>query len=113
MPFISSPMTVGGDVSGETQESIYETLKNIDQHVQRIAREKGLENVQVKILQPLNVCVLVTDQTIFVIATTENVGGLPRHQFSDESGKVMNLSSAIRYAERKLAMRDPFGLEFP
>lgn len=104
---------VGGNLDDkDAQSRIMSLLKLMDKHVARNAREQGLFPAQVRLLQPLNFCVLATDEEVFVVVSNKNVGGMPRHQFVDWSGKDMNLQAAAFIVQRDLAFENPFVLSF-
>ena len=112
MPFYSTVAMVGGNLSNPTREKISRFLRRIDTFVEQYAKEKKLFPSQVKLLLPVNFCVIVSDLEILFVASNQNNGGIPHQQFVDWSGKAMNLQSAYFIIQRDLAFEQPFGFSF-
>ena len=103
---------VGGNLDGQVQTKITTFLERIDEHVSRICKVRRLFSAQIKLLQPVNFCVITSDKEVFVVASNRNTGGMPRQQFIDWTGKDMNLQVAVDLAQRELAFEEPFGFVF-
>jgi hypothetical protein len=112
MPFQSGAAMVGGNLDGQVQNKVTTFLERVDEHVARISQERRLFPAQVKLLQPVNFCVIASDREVFVVASNRNTGGMPRQQFIDWTGKDMNLQVALHLAQRDLALEEPFGFSF-
>ena len=111
------PLQQGGifhrssDVDQETERQIKDIFQSIDREIERLSRERGLTISQVKLREPVQLCVLVGDSDIFVAATSQIPGGVSREQFVDWSGKSMDMATALRLAERDLGFREAFGFQ--
>jgi len=112
MPFESAAAMVGGNLDNTVKSKIAAFLKLIDKHIAEISRAKGLFPAQVRLLQPLNYCVFVSDQDVFIVVSNQNVGGMPRQQFVDWTGKDINMQAAVFIVQRDLAFEKSFGLSF-
>lgn len=112
MPFHSGAAMVGGNLDEQVKKLVSLFLGRVDTYVAQFAKEKNLFPSQVKLLQPVNFCVIVSDLEVFIVASTQNTGGMPRQQFIDWAGKEMNLQVATFLAQRDLSFEQPFGLSF-
>lgn len=112
MPFLSSAAMISGDVSEEVRGCLSQFLQRIDTFVPQIANERSLFPAQVKLLQPVHFCAIVSDHEVFIVASNQNTGGMPRQVFIDWSGKEMNLKFALALVHRDLAFGEPFGFSF-
>lgn len=112
MPLGASISSVHSDVSDEVQASIGQVFRLLDAEIAQLADEKNLATAQVRLLRPSSICVLVSDQELFVVATNINVGGMANHWYLDWTGKEMNLPTAVYLAERDLAFEQAFGFSF-
>lgn len=100
------------DLEQQMEEEISKILSILNQKVGEFSQVRDLFPTQVKLLQPAHCCVLVGDDQVFVVLAVHDVGGVSIRQFLDWSGKAMNLPEAILWAERDLAFRNAFGLQF-
>ena len=81
------PLRQGGifhrssDIDQETEQQIKDIFQSLDQEIERLSRERGLMISQVKLREPVQLCVLVGDSDIFVAATSHIPGGVSREQF--------------------------------
>lgn len=112
MPFDTGAAMVGGDLDSQVKGKVSQYLRRIDTFVAQLAKEKNLFPSQVKLLQPVNFCAIVSDLEVFIVASNQNTGGMPRQQFIDWSGKEMNLQVAFFLVQRDLAFEQPFGFSF-
>ena len=112
MPFKTGAAMTGGDLGDQVQGRVSLFLSRIDTFVAQLARERNLFPAQVKLLQPVNFCAIVSDLEVFTVVSNQNAGGMPRHQFIDWSGKEMNLQDALFLVQRDLAFEQPFGFSF-
>lgn len=112
MPFKEGPAVVGGNLEAEIQRLLDQFLELIDKEVAALAKQKGLVVRDIKLLHPINYCVIVTDQFIQIVATNQNVGGMPHIQYIDLQDQQINLQTAIFLAERDLAYTNAFGISF-
>jgi hypothetical protein len=112
MPFETGAAMVGGDLEGQVKGKVTQFLRRIDTCVLQLAKEKNLFTSQVKLLQPVNFCAIVSDLLVFIVASNQNTGGMPRQQFVDWSGKEMNMQVAFSLVQRDLAFEQPFGFSF-
>ena len=101
-----------GNVNRQMEEQIDQVFSLLDRKIKDLSKARGLFPGQVKLLQPLHCCVLVGDVEIFVILAVHDVGGMAIRNFTDWSGKEMDMESAIFLAERDLAFRNAFGFKF-
>lgn len=113
MPLVPAISTQGGDLPKDLQKPIIKFCKYIDDAVAEITRLKGLSPYQVRLLKPCSCCTLVSDDTIYVVSTDVNVGGMPRLLFVDWRGKPMKLDMALFFVERDVSFEQPFGFSFP
>ena len=114
MPLLTSGIsTGGGDLPSDLQNSINQILKLIDRSVAELAQTNHLSPSQVRLLRPCSFCVLVNDDSVFVIVSNIHAGGIPGHMYMDWSGKPLNLQTAIFLAERDLSYEGAFGFTFP
>lgn len=112
MPFDTGAAMVGGDLDGQVKGKVSQYLRRIDTFVAQLAKGKSLFPSQVKLLQPVNFCAIVSDLEVFIVASNQNTGGMPRQQFIDWFGKEMNLQVAFFLVQRDLAFEQPFGFSF-
>ena len=82
-------------------------------NIANLAKSRGLFVQQIRLLQPVHFVVLVGDADIFVIMSPGDTGAMVINNFKDWTNKPINLQSAIFLAERDLAFRNTFGLQFP
>jgi hypothetical protein len=114
MPLLKAGISSsGGDLPADLQNPINKILQLIDRSVEELAREKQLSPSQVRLLRPCNFCVLVNDETVFVIVSNIQAGGIPGHMYINWSGKPLNLQTAIFLVERDLSYEKAFGFYFP
>lgn len=113
MPFQAGAAMVGGNLDGQIQQKVNKILTLLDTEIREQARQKGIPPKFVKLLHPLNYAVIVTDKEVIIVATNQNVGGMPNIQFIDMQDKSLNLQTAIFLAERDLMYSNAFGISFP
>jgi hypothetical protein len=113
MPFQSGAAMVGGNLSQQIQQKVNKILKFLDEEIREQTRKKAIPPKFVKLLHPLNYAVIVTINDIHIVATNQNVGGMPNIQFIDLQDKALNLQTALFLAERDLMYSNAFGLSFP
>ncbi|QFZ55528.1 hypothetical protein FEZ18_12315 [Oceanihabitans sp. IOP_32] len=113
MPFQTGAAMVGGNLDDEIQQKINKILSLLDKEIREQSRTKGIKPKFVKLLHPLNYAVIATTNEIHIVATNQNVGGMPNIQFIDLQDKPLNLQTAIYLAERDLMYINPFGFSFP
>lgn len=111
MPFKTSMSNSGGNMNNELQRKLEAFVEKIDDHITRIAREKRMVAVQVRLLQQCSIVYLANEQMIFCSITNYNVG-IPIRRYIDVTGSSMNLDTAIFLSVRDLAFQDPFGIQF-
>lgn len=102
----------GGDIDRQLERQITQIFSILDQKIRELSEAKGLSPLDIKYLQPLHHCVLVGDAEIFVVLSVHDAGGVSISNFLDWSGKEMNMPTAIFLAERDLAFRNAFGINF-
>jgi hypothetical protein len=112
MPLRSGIVATGGNLPAQIRSSVDRILGLMDRFVAQFAREKGLAPSQVRLLRPCNFCAIVNDDSVFVVVTNVNVGGISNYQYIDWSGKPMNLQTAVFLAERDLSYERAFGFTF-
>ena len=100
------------NIDKQTQQQICGLFRLIDRKIAELTRVRGLRPSQVKLLEPVQVCVFVQDSNIFVALTAHVPGGIALERFIDWSGKLLNLKTAIMLVERDLGFRDAFGFQF-
>lgn len=105
-------VNLSGDLDYQMREQINNLFSRLDEKIREFSKARGLFPAQVKLLQPLHCCVLVGDVEIFVVLAVHDVGGVPISNYSDFSGKQINMEGAIFLAERDLAFRNAFGFKF-
>jgi hypothetical protein len=113
MPFQTGAAMVGGNLDGQIQQKIDKVLTLLDKEIREQTRQKSIAPKFVKLLHPLNYAVFVTDKEVIVVATNQNVGGMPNIQFIDMQDKSLNLQTAIFLVERDLMYSNAFGISFP
>ena len=107
-------MSIGGDLEEETQKRINGTFAVLDRKISQLYRARGLYRSQVRVMQPLHICVLVDSRDVFVVLAVHDIGGIARRQYIDWSRKPteMTIESAIFLTERDLSFRNAFGFQF-
>ena len=116
MPLLQQGIVnIGGDLDEEIQKTVTEIFSTLDRKISLHSRARGLYHSQVRVMQPLHVCVLVDDSDVFVVLAVHDIGGIAKWQFVDWSRKPtkMTIETAIFLAERDLSFRDAFGFQFP
>lgn len=113
MTFITGAAMIGGNLDEPTRDQINKFLGYLDEEITTRTREEGIPPKYLRILQPLNYVVLVSSSEIILVATNNNVGGLPNIKFIDVKADLINLQSAIFLVERDLFYTDTFGFSFP
>lgn len=98
---------------GDLSKRLVQLFGRTDKKIRELSVARRLPLAQVRFLQPLHRTVLAGDETIFVVLSVHDLGGIPSSQDIDWSGKPMNLDDAKFLAERDLGFRDPFGFQFP
>jgi hypothetical protein len=111
MPFNSGACLTGGDLDNSLVIKIDSFLKILDEQISISARAKGLVPSQVKLLHPINYCIIVNYNKIYIVATIVNVGGLPSHYYIEYKDGEIDLISSIFLVERDLTFKEAFGLE--
>ena len=101
MPFQAGVAMVGGNLDGQIQQKVNKILEFLDKEIREQTRQKGIPSKFVKLLHPLNYAVIATSNEIHIIATNQNVGGMPNIQFIDLQDRDLNLQTAIFLAERE------------
>ena len=115
MPLIQRGlMSMGGDLDEETQKTITDVFSVLDRKISQLSRARGLYPSQVRVMQPLHICVLVDHRDVFVVLAVHDIGGMARQQFIDWSRKStrMTIETAIFLTERDLSFRSAFGFQF-
>ena len=107
-------MSIGGDLEEETQKRINGTFAVLDRKISQLSRARGLYPSQVRVMQPLHICVLVDSRDVFVVLAVHDIGGIATRQYIDWSRKPtgMTIEAAIFLAERDLSFRNAFGFQF-
>ena len=57
-------MSIGGDLEEETQKRINGTFAVLDRKISQLSRARGLYPSQVRVMQPLHICVLVDSRDV-------------------------------------------------
>ena len=112
MPFKSAAAMVDGTLDDPVKVKVFQFLYRLDTFIAQLAKENNLFPSQVRLLQPVNFCAIVSDLEVFIVASNQNTGGMPRQQFIDWSGKEMNLQVALVLVQRDLAFEQPFSFSF-
>ena len=97
-------MSIGGDLEEETQKRINGTFAVLDRKISQLSRARGLYPSQVRVMQPLHICVLVDSRDVFVVLAVHDIGGIATRQYIDWSRKPtgMTIEAAIFIAERDI-----------
>ena len=90
-------------------ESFFEIIDNV---LYKIAGEKNYNPSFLRLMRTLNLAIIVNDDKVFVVATTKNVGSLPRRIWIEFSGKQIDMQNAIYLVERDLSFENTFGFCF-
>jgi hypothetical protein len=112
MSFIAGVAIVGGNLDETIRQKVNKLLQFIDNEVREQTRQKKIVPKFVKLLHPLNYAVIVDIKDIYIVATNQNVGGVPNIQFIDMQDKQLNLQTTIYLAERDLLYLNAFGISF-
>ena len=80
-------MGIGGDLEEETQKRIDGTFAVLDRKISQLSRARGLYPSQVRVMQPLHICVLVDSRGVFVVLAVHDIGGIATRQYIDWSRK--------------------------
>lgn len=113
MPFQAGAAMVGSNLDGQIQQKVNKILTLLDTEIREQTSQKGIPPKFVRLLHPLNYSVIVTDTEVIIVATNQNVGGMPNIQFIDMQDKSLDVQTAIFLAERDLMYSNAFGISFP
>ena len=94
------------------EDQIAHVLSMIDDKIKEISHSRGLFPTQVKLLQPLHCCAIVTDVDVFVVLAVHELGAMSVVYFTDWPGTQLEMTTAITLAERDLSFRNAFGFQF-
>ena len=106
-------VTYGSSIDKDLEEKIKNAFRIIDRNVASLSKLRGLYVQQVRLLQLVHFVVLVRDSDILVIISPGDTGSIAINEFQDWTNKQIDLQAAILVAERDLAFRNTFGLQFP
>jgi hypothetical protein len=113
MPLMPGSLEYSTNIKADLDSTLSTTLKKLDQFIAAHAQLNKLARHQVRTLRPCNVCVLINEEAVFIVATNKNASGTPFHHHRDLKSRPMSLESAIQMAERDLAFEEAFGFTFP
>ncbi len=102
-------------VGGMTREREAQTeslFKRIDAEVYRLSRAEGLFPAQVRLLQPLHICVYFDPSDVIVILDPFDRGA-HRIEASFSNRNPVDMGGAAGMAMRRLGFKSPFGFQFP
>ena len=104
----------GSNIDSQTEEGVKKVFSALDREIKQLSRERGLHANQVRVMQPLHVCVLVDDDEVFVVLAVHDIGGIATLQFVNWADKKtrITIEIAIFLAERDLSFRNAFGFRF-
>ena len=94
------------------EEQVTQVLSMFDQQIKEVSHSRNLFATQVKLLQPLHCCVIVTDVEVFVVLAVHELGAISVVSIMDWPGTLMDMPSAILLVERDFSFRNAFGFRF-
>ncbi len=113
MPFNTGAAMVGGNLDKQIQEKVNKILNFLDKEIREQSRQKSIPPKSVKLLHPINYTIIATISEIHIVATNQNVGGMPNIKFIDLQDKNLNIQNSIFIVERDLMYYEAFGIAFP
>ena len=102
--------SVGG-MTHERNEQTERIFKQIDTEVYRLSKAEGLFPAQVRLLQPLHICVYFDPSNVFVILDPFDRGA-HRIEASFGNRNPVDMGGVMVFAKEKLGFRNPFGFRF-
>ena len=103
----------GGDLNNDLQKRINQLSTQIQENILTKLHANDIQRSEVRLLKPLHLCAMVTDNTVFVVLATHELGGISTRNYLDFAGKPMNITTTIYLAERDLQFEDAFAFAFP
>ena len=100
------------NIDRNLEDQVAHVLSMIDHNIKEISHSKDLFPTQVKLLQPLHCCAIVTDADVFVVLAVHELGAMSIVYFTDWPGTQLEMTTAITLAERDLSFRNAFGFQF-
>jgi len=113
MAFITGVSVSSGNLDNEINKKIGKVLELLDKEIREQTRKKGISPKFVKLIQPINYAVIVTFSEVHIVATNQNVGGMPSIHYIDIQNESLNLQTSIFIVERDLMYSNAFGISFP
>ena len=105
-------LNYASDIDRKVKEQIDKVFSMLDRHIGELSKTAGLSLAQVKLRQPLHQIVLVGDVSVFVVLSVHEIGAVSKVQFTDWSGKPMDMGAAIFLVERDVGFKGAFGFQF-
>lgn len=112
MPLYNALTMSNGNLDNTTQDKLKKFFVILDKSIREKTQQQGLMPNMVKFLHPINFVVFETINDIKIIATNQNVGGVPHVSFQDFKTQNITLEQCAYLVQRDLMYQNPFGISF-
>lgn len=102
----------GGNLDDVTQNKLSKFFVILDKAIREETQKNNLTPNLVKFMHPINFVVFVTINDVKIIATNQNVGGMPNVNFLDFKTNQISIEQCIFLVERDLMYQNPFAISF-
>lgn len=106
--------SVRGNIPNDIYQDIQKSATSFYKMLNSIIESSSINRAIIRLIKPVNTCIILDDKNIHFVFTNEDVGGALRIHHEDFRTKGnLNLSTAIKIVERDLAFKDAFGFDIP
>lgn len=112
MPLHNGITMSGGNMDSTTQGKLNKFFAVLDKSIRETTQQRRLTPNFVKFLHPINYVVFETINDFKIIATNQNVGGMPQVNFQDFKTQNITLEQCAFLVQRDLMYQNPFGISF-
>lgn len=106
--------SVRGNIPDDIYQDIQKSATSFYKMLNSIIESSSINRAIIRLIKPVNTCIILDDKNIHFVFTNEGIGGALRIHHEDFRTKGnLNLSTAIAIVERDLAFKDAFGFDIP